>query len=332
MSKNPLVFISYSRRDSGFVRRLVERLRAVGINTFYDEADIAVGESLVEALDQAVRRAKYLLVVMSPDYFSSTWATKELEIALNQEFEKGETKVLPLLYRDCEIPALLQSKLWADVRTDHAFEQAFPRIVEALSEKPHNVGVAADAPTKESTSLGSISKPTLDSEEIRAMIEDLKVKVEAFTAKAEPVEDVRAPSAQVDPKLCFIVMPFGVEELNDVYEYFLKPAIEDHCSLSCERGDDVFGSNVIMEDIRSSIERARLVVADLTGRNPNVFYEVGIAHTLNRDVLLLSQSMSDVPFDLRHRRVLVYDNTPKGCKKLEKTIVENIRAMLGGKA
>jgi hypothetical protein len=49
---------------------------------------------------------------------------------------------------------------------------------------------------------------------------------------------------------------------------------------------------------------------------------------MNKDVLLLSQSMSDVPFDLRHRRVLVYDNTPKGCKKLELSVVDNVNAML----
>lgn len=324
--------MSYSRRDSRFVRRLVERLRSVGVSTFYDEADIAVGESLVDALEQAVRRADYMLVVMSPDYFASTWATKELEIALNQEFEKGETRVLPLLYRDCDIPGLLQSKLWADVRTDHAFEAAFPRIVEAILGKPHAVGTPPDAPIKDQHAIGSIAQPKLESEELRAMIEDLRGKVEAFTAKAEPTTAAQQQRVQADQRLCFMVMPFGVEELNDIYDYFLKPAIEQNCVLKCERGDDVFGSNVIMDDIRSSIERARLVVADLTGRNPNVFYEVGIAHALNRDVLLLSQSMSDVPFDLRHRRVLIYDNTPKGCKKLERSIVENIQAILGEKA
>lgn len=332
MSKSPLVFVSYSRRDSDFVRHLVHRLRLAGVNTFHDEADIAVGDSLVEALDQAVRKAKYMLVVMSPDYFASAWATKELEFALNHEFERGETRVLPLLYRDCEIPGLLQSKLWADVRTDDAFEQSFPRIVEAILGKPHAIGTPPDAPPKERYALGSIAQPKLESDELRVMIEDLRAKVEAFTAKAEPTASCQKPLTQADQRLCFIIMPFGVEELNDIYEYFLKPAIEQHCSLCCERGDDVFGSNVIMEDIRSSIERSRLVVADLTGRNPNVFYEVGIAHTLNRDVLLISQSMSDVPFDLRHRRVLVYDNTPKGCKKLERSIVDNIRAILGEEA
>jgi len=85
-----------------------------------------------------------------------------------------------------------------------------------------------------------------------------------------------------------------------------------------------------MDDIRHSIQNARLVIADLTQRNPNVFYEVGIAHTLKKDVLLISQSMDDVPFDFRHLRVLTYEYTPRGCKKLEMSVAENINAILDG--
>jgi hypothetical protein len=83
-----------------------------------------------------------------------------------------------------------------------------------------------------------------------------------------------------------------------------------------------------MDDITRSIEKAKIIVADLTGRNPNVFYEVGIAHTLNKTVLLLAQNIEDVPFDLRHRRVLLYEYSPRGCKKLENEISKNINSLL----
>src|SRR4051795_6436107 len=86
--------------------------------------------------------------------------------------------------------------------------------------------------------------------------------------------------------------------------------------------------DVIMDDIARSIQRARLINADLTGRNPNVFYEVGIAHALNKQVLLMTQSIDDVPFDLRHRRALVYEYSPRGCKKLEKDLYDNVQNML----
>jgi hypothetical protein len=323
------VFVSYSRRDQAFVRMLVERLMQSGVSVFYDKADIAVGQSLADSLHRAVQNAKYVLVVMSPDYFASQWGKQELDLALQQEFESDRTKVIPLLVRDCKIPLLLMSKLYADFRDTEAFEQTFSKLLAAIFEVP----VSSVRPSKEKDAkppaLGSIEPAAAESAEIREMVNDLHAKVEAFMqGSVHRPEPKKMLEPEVDPKLCFIVMPFGPEELTDVYEYFVKPSIETNCDLKCERGDDVFGSNVIMDDIRRSIERARLVVADLTGRNPNVFYEVGIAHTLNKEVLLLSQSMSDVPFDLRHRRVLVYDYTPKGCKKLERKIADNINAIL----
>jgi len=132
----------------------------------------------------------------------------------------------------------------------------------------------------------------------------------------------------VEEDVCFIVMPFSIESLNIVYEDFVRPTLVDRCRLRPERGDDVFGSNVIMDDITKSIRKARLIIADLTGRNPNVFYEVGIAHALNKQVLLMTQSIDDVPFDLRHRRALVYEYSPRGCKKLERDLYENVQNML----
>lgn len=326
------VFVSYSRHDQAFVRMLVQRLEQSGVSVFYDEANIAIGQPLADSLHRAVENATYVLVVMSPDYFESQWGTQELHLALQQEFASDRTKVIPLLVRDCEIPPLLKSKVYADFRATEAFEQTFSKLLAAIFTRP----VSSVRQLKEESkppALGSIDPSTAGSVELREIVNDLRAKVEAFMEGSVSQNKLeKIPAAEVDPKLCFIVMPFGPEELTDVYEYFVKPSIETNCGLKCERGDDVFGSNVIMDDIRRSIERSRLVVADLTGRNPNVFYEVGIAHTLNKEVLLISQSMSDVPFDLRHRRVLVYDYTPKGCKKLERTIADNINAILLEKA
>lgn len=308
---------------------LVDRLVKSGVSVFYDEADIAVGDSLADSLHRAVQNAKYVLVVMSPDYFASQWGKRELDLALQQEFESDRTKVIPLLVRDCEIPPLLMSKLYADFRDNEVFEQTFSKLLAAIFEVPVSSLRPPKGEDATPPALGSIDPAAAESVELREMVNDLRVKVEAFMeGSIHRPKSEKTPEPEVDPKLCFIVMPFGPEELTDVYEYFVKPSIETNCGLKCERGDDVFGSNVIMDDIRLSIERARLVVADLTGRNPNVFYEVGIAHTLNKEVLLLSQSMSDVPFDLRHRRVLVYDYTPKGCKKLERNVADNINAII----
>ena len=126
----------------------------------------------------------------------------------------------------------------------------------------------------------------------------------------------------------FMIMPFGPDDLQVVYEDFLRPTLEARCLVTCVRADDIFGSGVVMDDIRRAIQEADIVIADLTGQNANVFYEVGIAHAVDKPVLLLAQSLDDVPFDLRHRRILIYDYSPRGCKRLTESLESHVHDML----
>lgn len=111
----------------------------------------------------------------------------------------------------------------------------------------------------------------------------------------------------VDIDLCFGIMPFD-ENFNPVWEAIKATVQEDPFNISCVRSDEVAEPGCIIENVLEYIARARLVIADLTGRNPNVFYELGIAHTCkpSSHVVLLAQTIDDVPFDLRHLRCLVY--------------------------
>ena len=106
----------------------------------------------------------------------------------------------------------------------------------------------------------------------------------------------------------FILMAFD-EKFDDVYEAFIKPLFEESKaeSFNVDRADDIHNQQNIMQDIVTRIAQSHLIVADLTDNNPNVFYELGVAHTLGRPVILLAQNMDDVPFDLRAYRVLIYD-------------------------
>jgi hypothetical protein len=137
----------------------------------------------------------------------------------------------------------------------------------------------------------------------------------------------RGRGFRVEEDLCFVLMPFGPEDLQIVYRDHLKPTVE-RCGLRCERSDDIYGPNVVIEDIWAGINRARFIIAELSGRNPNVFYEVGLCHVVGRDAIFLAQDINDVPFDLRHFRVIVYDYTPRGVKQLEETLDRTIKALL----
>ncbi len=131
---------------------------------------------------------------------------------------------------------------------------------------------------------------------------------------------------EIEEDLCFVLMPFA-EEFQPIYDDHIKPAVEG-AGLRCVRADDLFGPQAIIYDIWQYICRARVVVAELTGRNPNVFYEVGLSHALDKKVILLTQSMDDVPFDLRHLRCIVYEYTPRGAEALGRKLCGAIVAVL----
>jgi len=134
--------------------------------------------------------------------------------------------------------------------------------------------------------------------------------------------------AEIDHKLCFVLMPMR-GEFEELYEYIIKPTVEE-VDLNCEYAGEIVVPGLIMDDIWDRIERARVLVADLTECNPNVVYEVGYAHSLDkRKVILLSQSLDGLPFDLRGFRCIPYGLGPRALEKLRAELHVALRAVLG---
>lgn len=119
----------------------------------------------------------------------------------------------------------------------------------------------------------------------------------------------------INDHLVFVVCPFK-DEFNAIYEDQIKQVVESELSMLCIRADEIYSNGPIIEDIWRLINEARVIVADMTERNPNVFYEVGLAHAIGKDVVLLAQDVNDIPFDLRHLRTIIYKNDFRGQKAL----------------
>lgn len=108
---------------------------------------------------------------------------------------------------------------------------------------------------------------------------------------------------------CFVVMPFH-SLFESEYERVIRPAIEE-AGLECVRGDEIYTEQAIVQDIWKSIRNARVIVAELSGRNPNVMYETGLAHAIGKPIIMVTREQQDVPFDLRSLRYIYYDpNNP----------------------
>ncbi len=129
-----------------------------------------------------------------------------------------------------------------------------------------------------------------------------------------------------EPTLASAMMPFDAG-FNAVYDAIRQAS--DSVGLRCRRADDIWENASIIQDVVALIDRSRIVVCDCSGRNPNVFYEAGIAHTLGREVILITQSEYDIPFDLRHLRYIRYLNNAEGHAALTKALRARMQTLLG---
>jgi hypothetical protein len=126
---------------------------------------------------------------------------------------------------------------------------------------------------------------------------------------------------------CFIIMPFG-GDFDDYYSLIYKPAIES-LGIKPLRADDLFRPSTIISDIWEMINSSKIILADLSTLNANVMYELGLAHAIAKPVIILSESIDTIPFDLRGLRILTYNkNKPNWSEKLSKEIQISITETL----
>lgn len=130
------------------------------------------------------------------------------------------------------------------------------------------------------------------------------------------------PIKQQNDKLVTVMLPFKLQKSYDA----VKVAC-NNLGLDCSKADDIWENPTFIQDIFDLIFTCRVVVADFTGKNPNVFYEVGIAHTLGKTVVPITQSMADVPSDLGHHRALLYHPNEQGYKDLTTEIEKRLNTL-----
>lgn len=124
----------------------------------------------------------------------------------------------------------------------------------------------------------------------------------------------------------FVLMPFN-SKFRNVYANHIKP-LGEAIGVTIRRADDFFTPAPFMSKVWDGICSARLVIADCTERNPNVFYEIGMAHTVGKPVVLITRSESDIPSDIKHIDFIEYAYDPEGTKELTSRLEDIIRKQL----
>ncbi|MGC2235144.1 MAG: toll/interleukin-1 receptor domain-containing protein [Pyrinomonadaceae bacterium] len=127
--------MSYSRKDKDFVDKLVERLKEKGVEVWLDEDKLETGAWFIQKLSEAIDKSDFFAVVLSQNALESKFVKKELDLALNKEFNKDIVFVLPLLLEKIELPSFLPGKNYRDFTSPEIFEESFQKLLKELEKE-----------------------------------------------------------------------------------------------------------------------------------------------------------------------------------------------------
>jgi nucleoside 2-deoxyribosyltransferase len=157
--------------------------------------------------------------------------------------------------------------------------------------------------------------------------DEKSLKIFAITA-ATAIESKRELINIINGFYVFVLMPFS-KEFDDVYECGIKPTI-NKLGMRCERVDEILDlKEDILTEIYNGIKRADFIVADMSNKNSNVFYEVGYADALGKKIIFLTKKKEDIPFNLTLRHHIIYEG---GIKELSDKLEEKLKAMVNARA
>lgn len=126
------IFLSHSNKDKSIAIKLARDLQKAKVKVWLDEAEMKIGDSLIEKIGAGIKQSEYLAVILTRNSVGSEWVQREVEIALTEEIHGHRVKVLPLLAEDCDIPAFLQGKLYGDLRTEALYQKTITQILDRV--------------------------------------------------------------------------------------------------------------------------------------------------------------------------------------------------------
>lgn len=138
------IFISYSHKDKEFVDKLAMQLVQRNVNVWLDRWELAVGDSIIDRVQEAVDGASALLVILSKASTGSEWCKKELSAGLLRELEEKRVVVMPVMLEDCDVPVFARGKMFADFRTD--FDDGLRSVSEGIAKVTNSAMARAKEP------------------------------------------------------------------------------------------------------------------------------------------------------------------------------------------
>lgn len=170
------VFLSHSHSERQLARRLAADLRKEGHIVWVDEAEIKIGDSLIEKIREGIDSVDYVAALLSKTSVESEWVKKELDIASNREIEEKRVVVLPLLVDDVKLPGFIKGKFYGDLRNKKKYSETLAALLRQLGP--------------------SQKLPKIEAVEINRLNNELKLAKAALVKHAVEIERARAAAFQ----------------------------------------------------------------------------------------------------------------------------------------
>lgn len=161
-------FLSHNHKDKEFVRRLSRDLEGHGVHYWLDEAEMKIGDSLIQKIREGIDRVDYFVVVLSSNSVNAPWVANELDVAMNFQIQGKPIKVLPLMLSKCDLPGFLVGKVYGDFTNEKEYKKSFKKLINSMGRVynesvmssdavSNNLGIALDKAI--ATNLPLMSKP-----------------------------------------------------------------------------------------------------------------------------------------------------------------------------
>lgn len=159
------IFLSHSWKDKFFARNLAEKLQEAGAKVWIDEAELKVGDSLLQKISVALQEADFVGAILSNNSISSGWVQLELKLAMQEEIKGKKIKVLPILIEAGSVPEFLKDKIYADFSNPEKFDSAFSKLLEAMriEKRPSKKKAKARKIVSANRSILISAEPSLES-------------------------------------------------------------------------------------------------------------------------------------------------------------------------
>lgn len=283
------VFISHSYKDKPFVRKMASDLAASGIHAWVDEAEISVGDSLIDKISSAISEAEYVIVVLSKNSVQSAWVQKEIQIAMTHEIRGKSQVFLPVVIDDVDLPNFLKDKKYLDLRDPQEYKKGIRDLI----------GVISSEGRKERRPSDIVDIPDFAKEVAKEVAHILKISPEGIRLQNDP-------SPIVDPKLVFVIMSFA-PDMEPIFDG-IQAAGHSH-GLKVERVKDVQGDYRIIDKVLQMIDDSIMVVADLTHEKPNVYFELGYVRGIQKTVITTAREGTKLHFDVKDWTCTFYNDS-----------------------